>query len=215
MTPGSMAGASPFLHPFLLLPRRFKHCASHVYIAHFIDQQQQQQRFALFQQHQAAIFASHQAAAVAAATGKAPAALPQDVSLAVKTATPVAPPPPATMLSATQMAYAQQMALLQASGAAGHFPNFATAAAHFPSGSGVVPPGYNALPGQGGGRVLTPLQMQQLQAWQQVALQQQHAARGQMQGASPVPLPPSEPAPPAHITEVPLTATATEAVPAS
>jgi len=34
----------------LLPPRRFKHCASHVYIAHFIDHQQQQQRFHIFQQ---------------------------------------------------------------------------------------------------------------------------------------------------------------------
>ena len=34
----------------LLPPRRFKHCASHVYIAHFIDHQQQQQRFHVFQQ---------------------------------------------------------------------------------------------------------------------------------------------------------------------
>jgi hypothetical protein len=34
----------------LLPPRRFKHCASHVYIAHFIDHQQQAQRFHVFQQ---------------------------------------------------------------------------------------------------------------------------------------------------------------------
>ena len=59
--PGWPGAADPsfcgsFLQPFLLPPRRFKHCASHVYIAHFIDYQKQQQRLAFFQQQQAALF---------------------------------------------------------------------------------------------------------------------------------------------------------------
>ena len=59
----------------LLPPRRFKHCASHVYIAHFIDHQQTQQRVAIFQQQMNGGFppgvAPPDAVALAAAAGDA------------------------------------------------------------------------------------------------------------------------------------------------
>jgi hypothetical protein len=186
---GPGMAAAPFLHPFMLPPRRFKHCASHVYIAHFIDQQQQQQRFALFQQHQAALFASHQAAAVAAAAKAGPptatvvgmppplASLPllptsppplRDAVLpGVKAPSPLGAPP-AGMLSAQQMAYAQQLAYMHSHG--GAFPSF-TAQGHFPS---AIMPGFGPAAHFGGGvpgasARLPPVALQQLQLLQQQA----------------------------------------------
>ena len=74
---GSMAAQQQ-----LLPPRRFKHCASHVYIAHFIDHQQQQQRFQFFQQQMSAGFptgvAPPDAAALAAAASDGRAAAGRD-----------------------------------------------------------------------------------------------------------------------------------------
>jgi hypothetical protein len=68
----------------LLPPRRFKHCASHVYIAHFIDHQQQQQRYAYFQQQFGGAFApgvpSEAAAYAAAADARAACASAREAS---------------------------------------------------------------------------------------------------------------------------------------
>ena len=186
---GPGMAAAPFLHPFMLPPRRFKHCASHVYIAHFIDQQQQQQRFALFQQHQAALFASHQAAAVAAAAKAGPptatvVGMPPPLA-SLPLLPPTSPPalrdavlpgakapsplgaPPAGMLSAQQMAYAQQLAYLHSHG--GAFPSFAQG--HFPP---AIMPGFGPAPHfgaqvSGASARLPPVALQQLQLLQQQA----------------------------------------------
>ena len=79
---GAGVDGSMTAQQLLLPPRRFKHCASHVYIAHFIDHQQQQQRFQFFQQQMSASFppavAPADAAALAAAAGDGRAAAGRD-----------------------------------------------------------------------------------------------------------------------------------------
>ena len=247
---GPGMAAAPFLHPFMLPPRRFKHCASHVYIAHFIDQQQQQQRFALFQQHQAALFASHQAAAVAAAAKAGPptaavVSLPPALTTAAPLLPPTSPPalkdaalpgakapsplgaPPAGMLSAQQLPYAQQLAYLHSH--SGAFPPFA-AAGHFPPG---MMPGFGPAAHFGGqvpgasARMLPPAALQQLQLLQQQAAMAA-LGRGHMPATTTTPVAPpavggdaataaaaAVPVPAHHEAPDLLPANAVEAVPAS